>query len=363
MRSIEFRILSVALVAGLALFVTPTKAFAVIQNLNSQTGQTQTFQNDPNLTISSSNNIHSLIWQGQLPVSRGGTGASSFTAGSLLFSNGTSISQDNSNLFWDDTNKRLRLGSDSYPGSIFTPDASNPNTNGVILEISTGDGLGSGNGANLSLGAGNGGLVSGDGGAIYLTAGSAQGMNSGGGDIFLITGDGSGSVVAGSINVFAGNANGTANGGDFQVQLGAGGLTSGNGGEFHLTAGSARGGNSNGGDFLFEAGQKNGSGRNGLFLFEDGGTHNRAILDTGSLLGSRTFTFPNASGTFGLLEANQTWNGLNTFEASTNSTIYVGSSVKSGCIALGDSDGSGITYITANDGVLSASSTKPSICQ
>jgi hypothetical protein len=39
------------------------------------------------------------------------------------------------------------------------------------------------------------------------------------------------------------------------------------------------------------------------------------------------------------------------------------SSVKSGCIAMGDSDGSGVTYITANDGVLSASATKPSTCQ
>jgi hypothetical protein len=51
------------------------------------------------------------------------------------------------------------------------------------------------------------------------------------------------------------------------------------------------------------------------------------------------------------------------FQAGTNSTIYVGSSIKSGCIALGDSDNDGITYITANNGTLSASSTKPSICQ
>ena len=78
---------------------------------------------------------------------------------------------------------------------------------------------------------------------------------------------------------------------------------------------------------------------------------------------NKTFTFPNSTGTFGLLEADQIWSGLNKFEAGANSIIYVGSSVKSGCIALGDSDGSGVTYITANDGVLTASSTKPSICQ
>jgi len=37
----------------------------------------------------------------------------SLTAGSVLFSNGTTIAQDNANLFWDDTNKRLYIGSTS----------------------------------------------------------------------------------------------------------------------------------------------------------------------------------------------------------------------------------------------------------
>jgi hypothetical protein len=34
----------------------------------------------------------------------------SLTSGSVLFSNGTTIAQDNSNLFWDDTNNRLNIG-------------------------------------------------------------------------------------------------------------------------------------------------------------------------------------------------------------------------------------------------------------
>lgn len=34
----------------------------------------------------------------------------SLTSGSVLFSNGTTIAQDNSNFFWDDTNKRLGVG-------------------------------------------------------------------------------------------------------------------------------------------------------------------------------------------------------------------------------------------------------------
>ena len=37
----------------------------------------------------------------------------SLTSGSVLFSNGTTIAQDNANLFWDDTNNRLGIGTDS----------------------------------------------------------------------------------------------------------------------------------------------------------------------------------------------------------------------------------------------------------
>ncbi|HCO99514.1 MAG TPA: hypothetical protein DIT56_02800, partial [Candidatus Moranbacteria bacterium] len=46
-----------------------------------------------------------------LNVSRGGTGAGTFTAGSLVFAGASGIySEDNDNLFWDNTNKRLGIG-------------------------------------------------------------------------------------------------------------------------------------------------------------------------------------------------------------------------------------------------------------
>jgi hypothetical protein len=48
--------------------------------------------------------------EAQLAMSRGGTGSSSFSAGSIPFSDGTSLTQDNSNLYFDDTNNRLGLG-------------------------------------------------------------------------------------------------------------------------------------------------------------------------------------------------------------------------------------------------------------
>jgi hypothetical protein len=50
---------------------------------------------------------------GTMPVSKGGTGNSSYTNGSLIFSDGTNLSQNNANLFWDNTNGRLGIGTSS----------------------------------------------------------------------------------------------------------------------------------------------------------------------------------------------------------------------------------------------------------
>ena len=47
---------------------------------------------------------------GTLPVGNGGTGNTAFTAGSVIFSNGTILTQDNANFFWDDTSNRLGIG-------------------------------------------------------------------------------------------------------------------------------------------------------------------------------------------------------------------------------------------------------------
>jgi len=49
---------------------------------------------------------------GTLPVANGGTGtATAFTAGSVVFAGASGVyAQDNANLFWDDTNNRLGIG-------------------------------------------------------------------------------------------------------------------------------------------------------------------------------------------------------------------------------------------------------------
>jgi hypothetical protein len=48
---------------------------------------------------------------------------------------------------------------------------------------------------------------------------------------------------------------------------------------------------------------------------------------------------------------------------NTDSTVYIGDATHSGCLAMGDSDGAGISYITVLNGVLTASDVKPAICQ
>lgn len=389
----KFNILAVILIAIVGMIFSPKEAHAVIQSLNNQTGQTQTFANDTNVVINSANDVHTLEWTGLLPISRGGTGNDSFIEGSVIFMGQNRFRQDNNNFFWDRINNRLGIGTSSptsaldvsgnasisgdlLVGAVFGRDAVTNNTDGEGLSVGAGSGLGSGNGGDLFITGGSGGetgvgggidiyggrggTTSGDGGPVNFFGGAGQAENASGGDIVFYGADGRGSGQGSTIRMSAGTGGTIGPGGHLFFQAGSGGQTSGNGGLVQFNAGNASGGNSNGGDIIFAAGQKSGTGTNGTFKFSaQSGT---GILDL-SLVANKTFTFPNVSGTFGLLQADQTWSGLNKFEADTNSTIYVGSSIKSGCIALGDSDSAGITYITANDGVLSASSTKPSICQ
>jgi hypothetical protein len=54
--------------------------------------------------------IKSLTLTNALSVSSGGTGAATFTAGRILFGNGTSALNTSANLFWDNTNSRLGIG-------------------------------------------------------------------------------------------------------------------------------------------------------------------------------------------------------------------------------------------------------------
>lgn len=98
-----------------------------IYSLNGLNGSTQTFSkvDDTNVTLainsSGSNHAFTLGWAGTLADSRIASAANwnakftlpSLTSGSVLFSNGSTISQNNANFFWDNTNTRLGLGTTS----------------------------------------------------------------------------------------------------------------------------------------------------------------------------------------------------------------------------------------------------------
>ena len=106
-----------------------------ITSLNGLTGATQTFTNDTNVTMVSGGTAHVITWSGTLADSRVAdditltnitqvtnrafSNITGGTAGSLIFSNGTNLAQDNANLFWDDSANRLGLAT-TTPGSILS---------------------------------------------------------------------------------------------------------------------------------------------------------------------------------------------------------------------------------------------------
>lgn len=57
---------------------------------------------------------------GVVPIANGGTNnAGPFTAGSVIFSNGTALTQDNANFFWNDTNFSLGLSTNTPASNAF----------------------------------------------------------------------------------------------------------------------------------------------------------------------------------------------------------------------------------------------------
>jgi hypothetical protein len=100
----------------------------------------------------------SFFGAGTLEVARGGTGTgTAFTAGSVVFAGASGVyGQDNANLFWDDTNNRLGIGSTTKLSRLtVTPGADVTNLGGTTTANASTTITGSGTTFLTSLGIGD----------------------------------------------------------------------------------------------------------------------------------------------------------------------------------------------------------------
>lgn len=405
----KLRILSITLLVLLGLLASPTEVQAVIQGLNSQTGQTQTFQNDSNITISSSNNIHSLIWQGLLPLSRGGTGASSFTNGSIPFIFNGIFSQDNSNFFWDNTNKRLGIGTPSPTSALEVSGnakvTSLTSTNDSTIN-SVNVGLGGGS-VSLNTAIGAGALSSNTVGIknVAMGYGALNATNAnentaiGYGALVNSLGEqntavGSGTITgfgSGSYNSALGNsALGANTSGGANTAIGASALSGNTSGSNNVAVGYAsmpgNTGHSNvavgGSSFLNLTGVNNNNvaiGQAAARWQADGSTPlttaNNSIYIGAAVQGYDNNDFNSivigtstiGSGANKTVIGNSAMTDVYFGSASGNANIhakklFLGSSSVPGCIIMGDVN-AGVGYITLVSGVLTVSVTPPVACQ
>lgn len=71
---------------------------------------------------------------GVLPIANGGTNNSSaYTSGSIIFSNGTSLTQDNANFFWNDTNQSIGIGTNTPAAAAFIDGVNTSNATKRLL--------------------------------------------------------------------------------------------------------------------------------------------------------------------------------------------------------------------------------------
>lgn len=111
----------------------------------------------------------------------------------------------------------------------------------------------------------------------------------------------SSSIDAGGVTIKGGVANAVGNGGVVKLQSSDGGATSGPGGNVQIIAGNGIGTNAIGGDVQFFSGAKTGSGTAGKYTFIPGSGASNGVLSFDSLSGgTKTFAFPNQSGTIAL---------------------------------------------------------------
>ena len=152
------------------------------------------------------------------------------------------------------------------------------------IGAATADSVTANTGVTLSIAEANNSAPNG----MTITAGNATAINTGG-EIDITSGNGFGTGGGGGLVLTAGNS-GTTNGASA-------------GGSVNINAGNAgAGSNANGGNFSIGLGLKDGTGTNGVFQINNPTTGYRAALTTSSIAtSSKTFTFPNTTGTFALV--------------------------------------------------------------
>ncbi|MES2315752.1 MAG: hypothetical protein V4486_03410 [Patescibacteria group bacterium] len=331
---------------ALAITILPmssVQAASMIKTLNGLNTADQTFVNDTNLKIISSGTTHTLGWNGLLAPNRGGLGldASGFEVGAIPFFNGSVFAQSN-NLNWDEVNDVLFIGGldnggDAYIGGDLNIQGQITGSAGQLkVKAST---------VNFSQ----------DG--MDLNVLTSTTPNQDGGAVRIVSGEGNNNSNGGNVLFLAGNAGaGTGIGGTMQIGTGSGGIVSGDGGSMQIGTGS---GDQYGGNISIAAGAATGTisgGHGGQFILSTGDAYGSANSgDAQIIIGAVHGT--GHRGTFSVLS------NVSNFSGDNSTTVHLGSaSGNPGCIIMGDSDGSGVTYITANDGVLSASSTPPANC-
>lgn len=120
----------------MAITNTASSATSYMLNLTTTGATTGTFTVDKNANIVTTG---ALTLGSALTVANGGTGANAYTAGQILYGNGTGALSASSNFFWDFTNIRLGIGTSS-PASKVT-----------VLYTSTAPSLTDASGAGLNL--------------------------------------------------------------------------------------------------------------------------------------------------------------------------------------------------------------------
>ena len=161
---------------------------------------------------------------GTLAVANGGTGTStSFTTGSVVFAGASGVySQNNSNLFWDNTNNRLGIGTSS-PTQLLDVAGNVKSANYYIGTQSTGDagtfGFSNSNGSSVTVW---GSATAGAGSLIFSTAGSERMRIDSSGNVGIgTTSFGSGVVVVAIANATTVPSANPTGGGVLYVQAGA----------------------------------------------------------------------------------------------------------------------------------------------